>query len=204
VSGRSRTGYEKSISAFCPKSTASQNRSKLRSDITCCPFRDLSRGTSNSPLSFESRCESALEKLRARQEGATFNRSRPDIYSLTGLNDLAGVRVLAFPRSRLDEIDRNLRGVFPSWTSDPIEEDGELQAHKYYGYCEASDRVKGEYQIVSMLTGLFWEVEHAAIYKPDPRLRRIALHRGMQERTRDVAKALKAFEEDFESLARQD
>jgi ppGpp synthetase/RelA/SpoT-type nucleotidyltranferase len=51
-------------------------------------------------------CESALEKLRAQQEGAAFDESRPEIYTLTGLNDLAGVRVLSFPRGRLADIDR--------------------------------------------------------------------------------------------------
>lgn len=55
-----------------------------------------------------------------------------------------------------------------------------------------------------MLTGLFWEVEHSAIYKPAARLGQIALSLGMRERTRDVAKALRAFEEQFEALARQD
>jgi hypothetical protein len=55
-----------------------------------------------------------------------------------------------------------------------------------------------------MLTGLFWEVEHAAVYKPDVRLAGITQHRGMQERTGDVAMALRAFEEQFEALARQD
>jgi hypothetical protein len=76
---------------------------------------------------------------------------------------------------------------------------------KYYGYCsQASNKIKGEYQVVSMLTGLFWEVEHSAIYKPDARLIGIAQHLGMRERTRDVIKALRAFEEYFEALARQD
>jgi len=97
-----------------------------------------------------------------------------------------------------------LRENFHTWTPDPVEDDGEVQAFKYYGYCQASDKVRGEYQVVSMLTGLFSEVEHSAIYKPDARLSGIADHRGMRERTRDVAKALKAFEEQFEALARQD
>jgi hypothetical protein len=93
-------------------------------------------------------CESALEKLRARQEGRAFQGDRPEIYTLTSLNDLAGVRVLAFPRGRLAEIDGRLLEVFPSWTSDPVKDDGEVQALKYYGYCrQASDKVKGEYQI---------------------------------------------------------
>ena len=150
-------------------------------------------------------CESALDKLRRRQEGRAFQRRRPEIYTLTSLNDLAGVRVLAFPRSRLAEVDDLLREEFRAWTSDPVEDDGEVQAFKYYGYCrQASDKVKGEYQVVSMLTGLFWEVEHSAIYKPDARLGQIALSLGMRQRTREVVKALRAFEEQFEALARQD
>jgi hypothetical protein len=148
-------------------------------------------------------CESALEKLRARQETGTFQRSRPEVYTLTSLNDLAGVRVLAFPRSRLAEVHNLLRAEFRAWTPDPVKDDGEVQAFKCYGYCKASDRVKGEYQVVSMLTGLFWEVEHSAIYKPDARLAGIGEHLGMQGRTRDVVKALRAFEDQFEALARE-
>lgn len=127
------------------------------------------------------------------------------LYTLTSLNDLAGVRVLAFPRNRLSEIDFLLRKEFPSWTPDPAKDDGEVQAFKYYGNCpQASNKVNGEYQVVSMLTGLFWEVEHSAIYKPDARLGQIALHLGMRQRTTDVVKALRAFEEQLEALARQD
>jgi ppGpp synthetase/RelA/SpoT-type nucleotidyltranferase len=149
-------------------------------------------------------CESAVDKLRRRQQGSTFQRNRPELYSLSGLNDLAGVRVLAFPRGRLAEVDNLLREAFRTWTPDPVDVDGEIQALKYFGYCpKASDRVKGEYQVVSVLTGLFWEVEHAAIYKPDARLRGIADHRGMRERTKDVTRALRAFEDQFEALARQ-
>ena len=119
------------------------------------------------------------------------------------MNDLAGVRVLAFPRGRLADIDSKLRRVFPSWTADPVEDDGDVLALKYYGKCRKSDNVKGEYQVVSMLTGLFWKVEHSAIYKPDIELRGIDQNFGMRERTRDVTKALRAFEEYFEGLARQ-
>ena len=57
-------------------------------------------------------CESALDSLRGRQEGATFDRGQAELYSLDNLNDLAGVRVLAFPRSRLAEADRKLRKRF--------------------------------------------------------------------------------------------
>ena len=93
--------------------------------------------------------------------------------------------------------------MFPDWSADQVEDEREVHALKYFGYCQASERIKGEYQIVSMLTGLFWEVEHAAIYKPDPRLTGIAMHRGMRDRTRAVTKALRAFEDQFEVLARE-
>ena len=104
-------------------------------------------------------CESAVESLRRRQEGSTFDRDQPHLYKLAALNDLAGVRVLAFPRNRWLEIDQVLREQFSDWAPDPvpgIEEDGESLAFKYYGCCEASTRVKGELQIVPMLIGLFW------------------------------------------------
>ncbi len=58
-------------------------------------------------------CESAVDALRHHQEGATFNRDRPGLYTLTSLNDLAGIRILAFPRNRLTEVDRVLRKGFP-------------------------------------------------------------------------------------------
>ena len=119
-------------------------------------------------------CESALDALRRRQEGATFDRDHPEIYTLTTLNDLAGVRVLAFPRSRLEELNQQLSVNFPSWISDPVSGYGDNEeplAFKYHGKCEASEKVRGELQIVSMLIGRFWEVEHSAIYKSAPSLK---------------------------------
>jgi ppGpp synthetase/RelA/SpoT-type nucleotidyltranferase len=149
-------------------------------------------------------CESALDSLRRRQpDGAAFDLDHPELYTLTHLNDLAGIRIMAFPRSRLGEIENALRMSFPNWTADPVEEHGELTAFTYYGHCQgASDRVKGEYQIVSMLTGLFWEVEHSAMYKPSPDLKGVARSLAMQERYKDVLGALKAFEEEFEASVR--
>jgi hypothetical protein len=153
-------------------------------------------------------CESAVAKLRRRQEGGAFDRTRREAYSVTSLHDLAGLRVLAFPRSFLPEIDRELRQRFPAWIADPVRgsrEADEPIALKYYGHCEAvSRKVFAEYQIVPMLTGLFWEVEHAAIYKPDPRLKGVVGSRKMQQRTQEVLEALRAFEEEFETLIRRD
>ncbi len=89
-------------------------------------------------------CESAVDSLRRRQESATFDSDRPELYALNRLNDLAGVRVLCFPRSRLAEADRELRNRFPTWTADPLpgyDDDDEPLALKYYGYCHASKKI---------------------------------------------------------------
>ena len=87
--------------------------------------------------------------------------------------------------------------------SDPVpaDTDGEEPlALKYYGFCEASARIRGELQIVPMFVGLFWEVEHSAIYKPSPRLKGVSQSLEMRQRNSEVLKALRAFEEEFERL----
>jgi hypothetical protein len=107
----------------------------------------------------------------------------------------------------LAEADRQLRKRFPSWTADPVPGDGEQDeplAFKYFCYCEASDRIRAEFQIVPMLTALFREVEHSVIYKPSPRLKGVARSLEMQQRSRDVLKGLKAFEDEFANLIRRD
>lgn len=146
-------------------------------------------------------CVSAMDALRRRCVGGVFDRDLPDTYTLLSLRDLVGVRVLAFPSKRAVEVDALLREQFHDWTSDPIidKETGKQLAFKYYGRCvEAGENVQCEYQIVSMLTGLFWEVEHAAIYKPAPNLKGIASSLVMQKCTSDVYRALMAFETEFE------
>lgn len=152
-------------------------------------------------------CESALDALRRRQESATFDPGRGESYTLTALNDLAGVRVLAFPRSRLIEADHDLRQRFSSWTSDPVPADDNSEqplAFKYHGYCRASANVRGEFQIVPLLIGLFWQVEHSTIYKPSPQLKGVVREPTMRQRTSEVLQALKAFEDEFERLVRRD
>jgi hypothetical protein len=145
-------------------------------------------------------CDSAVDALRRRQEGGTFDPGRPLGYSLTTLRDLAGVRVLVFPPRRLADVDQALRERFQSWKSDPFPDENVL-GHKYYGHCDASTTVQGEYQILSMLTGLFWQVEHAAIYKPSPNLKGVAASLEMQQHMTDVLVAIRRFEEEFERLA---
>jgi hypothetical protein len=148
-------------------------------------------------------CESALQKLRRDLQFATFDSDQPEQYSLSSLKDLAGIRVLAFPRGQLNEIDSALRTIF-HWNADPVIGDGEdVLALKYYGYCTASSKITGEYQIVSMLIGLFWEVEDSVMYKPDPDLRGVAKHPKMVKERTSVFLALKSFEEQFETLIQE-
>ncbi len=151
-------------------------------------------------------CESALQALRRRQEGRTFDPGKSDSYTLTNLRDLAAVRVLAFPPGRLIEADDMLRSHFASWNSDPVLDDdtGETIASKYHGYCAASAKLHGELQIVPMLIGLFWQVEHSTMYKPSSQLKGIDGSPQMQQRRGGVLKALRAFEDEFERLLRND
>lgn len=147
-------------------------------------------------------CDSAIDKFRRKQgEGATFDLDKIDTYTLTELNDLAGVRVLAFPVTRVNEANIVLQSRFGDWTSDHVEDKatGHILAYKYRGLCNASVKIKGEFQIVSSLVGLFWEVEHAALYKLDPELRGIVLLPEMKQRLNSVYSALRDFETTFET-----
>jgi ppGpp synthetase/RelA/SpoT-type nucleotidyltranferase len=147
-------------------------------------------------------CESAVDALRRRvQEGRTFDQDRFELYSLTQLNDLAGVRVLVFPRSLLSLASSELRKRFPLWTSDPPK-GYEGRAEKYFGRCSASEVVHGEVQIIPMLTALFWEVEHDTFYKPQPRLIDLVGTPIMQQHVDEVLIALEGFEQEFERLIR--
>jgi len=148
-------------------------------------------------------CDSAVDALRRRQESGTFDQNQPDLYSLLTLRDLAGVRVLVFPPKRLADVDQVLRAQFPAWIPDPFPQ-ANILGHKYYGFCaECSDKIQGEYQVLSMLTGLFWEVEHEAFYKPTPRLKGIERHPDMKQRNDEVYVALRTWEDQFEHLALQ-
>jgi hypothetical protein len=139
-------------------------------------------------------CESALKTLSG--ESRIFDPDKQ--YSVLDLPDLAGTRVLVFPNSRLVEVDTLLLNHYQSWTSKPVKDDAGLDfAPKYFGYCDkVSHKVRGEYQIVPMLLGLFWEVEHSAMYK----FKRVANSKEMKNYRAEVESALSRFEEGFESF----
>lgn len=154
-------------------------------------------------------CESALGALRRRQEGSIFDPDHADLYTLTILNDLAGVRVLVFPRTRWLEAQDELfrHDPFKSWKVDHIysgEAGQEPLVFKYHGYCSRNSKVRAELQVAPMLIGLFWEVEHSAIYKPSPQLKGLLSSLEMQRPVENVYQALKDFEAEFERLIRRD
>jgi hypothetical protein len=144
-------------------------------------------------------CESAIDALRRNlHEGRTFDQDRVELHTLRELTDLlreltdlAGVRVLVFPRNHVVQANLELRGRFPLWTPDPVRayHEGPILAEAYYGYCDASEIIQAEIQIVPMLTGLFWEVEHAAhlqAFASIGRSRAAADNAGTRERSVEV------------------
>lgn len=150
-------------------------------------------------------CESALNSLRRRVEGRTFDPDRAGEYSILNLRDLAGVRVLVFPNRRLVEVDELLRQRFSGWTALPVKDrSGASLAPKYYGFCSGiSSSVMGEYQVVPMLLGLFWDVEHSAMYKPAPALMGIAQSKEMKQLRTEVERALLRFESEFDRFVQE-
>ena len=181
---------------------------ELEAEVRHCLLPLLGKLKKHESLIVTSRvkdCESALGALRRRQAFATFDPDKADSYTLTDLKDLAGVRILAFPRNRWVEADVDLRQRFTLWTPDPVPaEDGgeEPLAFKYYGFCEASATIRGEVQIAPRLVGMFWEVEHSAIYKPSPELEGVVKTVEMKKLKGEVLAALKAFDNEFERLVR--
>jgi hypothetical protein len=57
------------------------------------------------------------------------------------------------------ELHEVLRGKFLGWLHDPFPGNpGDASGYKYSGFLHGvSDKVRGEFQILSMLVGLFWE-----------------------------------------------
>jgi hypothetical protein len=148
-------------------------------------------------------CESALKTLRRedqKNEGKILDPENPGAYSILNLPDLAGVRVLVFPDSRLLEVDEALREHFPGWISKPVKDDsGVALAPKYYGHCHnVNARVQGEYQVVPMLLGLFGEVEHSAMYK----FKEVADSPRMKLLRAEVERSLAHFEEGIERFVK--
>jgi ppGpp synthetase/RelA/SpoT-type nucleotidyltranferase len=142
-------------------------------------------------------CDSAIEALRRREEARQFDEDSPENYTLASLPDLAALRVLVFPKRRLEEVHASVRSKYADWTSDPVKTGSppKFRAYKYHGYCPTSSQIRAEIQVVSMLTGLFWQIDHDAFYKPrDPVLLGARKKASIQERIDQVYDAFEALE----------
>ena len=152
-------------------------------------------------------CENAIDSLRRRQQARVFDPEKPETYSLSALPDLIGVRVLVFPNHRIDQVRLALQPLLSSWTVDPvrgIKTSDPPIALKYYGRRkDAKTPVTSEIQIVSSLIGHFWDVEHAAVYKTNPKLQGVMRSGSMEEPLDAVYKALRTFEDEFQRLVRE-
>jgi len=142
-------------------------------------------------------CESAIGAIHRRPEYFKLDDPTEEPPSLQSLKDLAGVRILAFPKRRMLEINEVLRDRFGHWTADPVPPipgTTSLLALKYHGFCSPHCHVRAEIQLISMLIGLFWEVEHGALYKPGERLREAEISTKMQNHYAEVIRTLSSFE----------
>jgi len=140
-------------------------------------------------------CESAIDSLRRKQPGRDFEDGKQ--YTLNQLKDLVGLRILTFPTSVMKSVNVILSDTFKDWSTDH-DMHGGMQIYKYYN--EIGDlKIPCEIQIVSMLTGKFWDVEHAALYKPNPAYKgAIEGSFTMDRLYKDVMNKLAEFEKAFE------
>jgi hypothetical protein len=112
---------------------------------------------------------------------------------------------MAFPERRVSDARSALEATLSTWTADPvpaIDTLGTPLALKYFGKWSSDARITAEVQIVSLLIGLFWEVEHAAIYKPNPDLRGVIASSSVIRKRDEVLNALHEFETAFEEAIR--
>ena len=115
--------------------------------------------------------ESSIAALARRQEGQIFDPAKQ--YSLSNLPDFVGLRILVFPNPRISEIQNSLQDLLKNWKSDPVRDMDTV--HKYFGHLPEPEisEISCEVQIVPMLIGLFWQVEHSTLYKPSPRIKNL-------------------------------
>lgn len=145
-------------------------------------------------------CESAIEKLRKKNEGIL---DPAESYSLLALDDLVGGRVLTFMDDTMIQADNYLKVEFKGWKADHKTIDdggGQPLWLKYKGKCNEKDRINAEYQICPMLIGLFGDVEHAAIYKPGAALKGIETVEEIKDCKEEVYKVLRNFEKLVEEV----
>jgi len=154
-------------------------------------------------LEFESRikeCDSAIESLRRKkhkQGERDFDDSQS--YSLKDLKDLIGIRILVFPVSLITEAGEVITSKFRNWETDH-EKHGDVQILKYDGFLDEDKKIRCEIQLVPMLTGMFWEVEHSALYKPHPKYKNVKEDLKLKRLYTEILNKFAEFEKTFEEV----
>lgn len=161
-------------------------------------------------ISVESRiksCDSSLEKLVKKypapgQEGSNIRRyiNTSNDFSLDKLSDLVGIRILVFPSSKILRIQKIISREF-SWKLDP-----EFFAFgsQFQGRLRGCKKIGCEIQIIPMLIGKFWDVEHFVRYKPHPSYRfRIKNDTEINDLSKDIYELLENFQVRFCDLLKK-
>jgi len=141
-------------------------------------------------------CESAINSLRRRREGI-FDPDQQ--YSLSELKDLVGFRILVFPEDLIPNVNKTITDKFSSLDSDPVLKNNNKEnviAHKYHGKIN-KDTFQSEIQIVPMLIGLFWEVEHFTLYKQHPFLKGV-INEDLKNKNDEILDSLIEYSRIFE------
>lgn len=150
--------------------------------------------------------ESAIEKLKSKQDGKMFIQDPSNKYSLLELRDLVGIRILFFPYSLEKRILNCIQKKYSLWEKDFVTKfnsESEIMIYKYFGKIEAIEGLTCELQIMPLLFSRFLDVEHDVIYKPDPKYKGIERSLEMRKQKTKVLDQLKEFEMQFINLIKQ-
>jgi ppGpp synthetase/RelA/SpoT-type nucleotidyltranferase len=143
-------------------------------------------------------CNSAINALKRRQQSRSFEDNKS--YYLKTLKDLVGFRVLVFPPSLITSVNEIIISKFRGWKPDHYKLDEKIICNKYDGIVKSKLKIRCEIQIISLLTGAFWDVEHFALYKPDPAYKGIKENLTMRRLGDEVLTKLAEFAKEFENL----
>lgn len=116
------------------------------------------------------------------------------------LKDIVGLRILVFPPSLIKPVNKIIISKFRHWRPDHHKLGKTIICNKYDGLVNRKLKIRCEIQIISMLTGAFWDVEHFALYKPDPAYKGIKENLTMRRLGDEVLTKLSEFEKTFEKL----
>lgn len=107
---------------------------------------------------------------------------------------------MVFPAGLITKVNKIITTKFRSWKSDHHKLGKTILCKKYDGLPSKKLKIRCEIQIISMLTGAFWDIEHFALYKPDPAYKGMKENLTMRRLRDEVLVKLAEFEKSFERL----